>query len=52
MSDDEDGLYDESLPGEQASEDGRLLRYIVLGVLAILLYAVVTLFLAATGLSL
>jgi hypothetical protein len=49
MSEDQDDLYDESLPGESPQEEGRLLKYVVVGVLAILLYAVVTLVLAALG---
>ncbi|MFB6220398.1 MAG: hypothetical protein ABEH90_03075 [Halolamina sp.] len=49
MSDNGDELYDEGLPGEEPGEEGRLLKYILLGVVAILLYAAVTLFLAATN---
>jgi putative flippase GtrA len=49
MSDEQDDLYDESLPGESPQEEGRLLKYIIVGVLAILLYAAVTLVLTAQG---
>lgn len=49
MSDDQDELYDESLPGDSPDEEGRLLKYVILGVLAILIYAIVTLFLTAQG---
>ena len=49
MSDDQDDLYDESLPGETPQEEGRLLKYVIVGVLAILLYGVVTLVLTAQG---
>lgn len=51
MSDDQDPLYDQSLPGTDPDDEGRLLKYIVLGVLAILLYGGVTLLLAATNLG-
>jgi len=49
MSEDQDDLYDETLPGESPEEEGRLLKYVVLIVLAILVYAVVTLILTAQG---
>jgi hypothetical protein len=46
MSDEETELYDDQLPTE-GTDEGRLLQYVALGVLVILLYATVTLFLAA-----
>ena len=51
MSDDQDDLYDQRLPGNEPDKEGRLLKYIIVGVLAILLYGAVTLFIAATNLG-
>ncbi|AEN05060.1 hypothetical protein Halar_1314 [halophilic archaeon DL31] len=51
MSDDQDTLHDQSLPGSDPDKEGRLLNYVIVGVLAILLYGGVTLLLAATNLG-
>lgn len=47
MSDDEKNLYDQALPGDESREEGKLLKYVLVGVLAMFLYGVVTLLLAA-----
>lgn len=49
MSGDDDDLYDGSLPeGETPTEDGRVLKFVIAAVLVILVYALVTILLAAT----
>jgi hypothetical protein len=47
MSDDEKDLFDQSLPGGDPGREGWLLKFVLAGVLVMLLYGVVTLFLAA-----
>lgn len=46
MSDDEENLYDQTLPGDDPGDEGRLLKYVLVGVLVMMLYGVVTLLLA------
>ena len=49
MSEDEGELYDDGLPeGETPTEDGRVLKFVIVAVLLILLYAVATILLAAS----
>ncbi|MFW5939064.1 MAG: hypothetical protein ACOCSD_06845 [Halolamina sp.] len=49
MSGDDDELYDDSLPeGESPDEDGLVLKFVIAAVLLILVYALVTIVLAAT----
>lgn len=47
MSDDEKDLFDQSLPGGDPGREGWLLKFVLAGVFVMLLYGVVTLFLAA-----
>ena len=49
MSDDQTDLYDQSLPDGEPGSEGQLLKYVLVGVLVMLLYGVVTLLLAAGG---
>jgi len=49
MSGNDGDLYDENLPeGETPTEDGRVLKFVVGAVLLILVYALVTIAIAAT----
>lgn len=49
MSADDDDSYDGSLPeGETPTEDGRVLKFVIVAVLVILVYALVTIVIAAT----
>lgn len=48
MSEDGD-LYDDSLPSDKPAEEGNLLRYVIIGVAAILVYAVVVIVMAVGG---
>jgi len=47
MSDDEEDLYDVSLPGGDPGREGWMLKFVIAGVVVMLLYGVVTLLLAA-----
>lgn len=47
MSDDQKDLYDQSLPDGDPGREGWLLKFVIAGVLVMLLYGVATLFLAA-----
>lgn len=51
MSDDQEDLYDQSLPGGDPGREGWLLKFVIAGVLFMLLYGLTTLLLAATNLG-
>jgi hypothetical protein len=47
MSDDQEDLQNQRLPDGDPSSEGWLLKFVVAGVLVMLLYGIVTLFVAA-----
>lgn len=49
MSDDQTDLYDDGLADDGPDGEGWLLKFIIAGVIVMLLYGIVTLFVAAGG---